>query len=285
MPLGALRGQGRSALAVNTTAVKGNHITKSFLCYGAPFNLEAEPNLFPSLLKALPPGWEEVPEPRGERTFVVSTEDDGRYRLEIRGKTRELSSFEVVLETLRNKLEFFTAVRSREYVFVHAAACALDGKAVLLPGLSRAGKTTLAQALASRGLTFYSDEYAVLDPDGLLHPFARDLAVRAHPNQARGCRLCPRELGYETADQPAKVVLGCFLQYRSGGPLEVQQISAGEAVLSLFDNTLAARMVPRRSLRLFAQITKSMELYAGVRGEADEAADWIAGLLRESNYF
>ncbi len=62
---------------------------------------------------------------------------------------------------------------------IHAAAVAIDGRAALLIGSSRSGKTTLAGWLAAHhGIDYLSDEVASIDTDGRVAPFSRPLGVR-----------------------------------------------------------------------------------------------------------
>ena len=46
-----------------------------------------------------------------------------------------------------------------------------------LPGHSFSGKSTLVAALVRAGAVYYSDEFAVLDPDGFVHPYAKALSL------------------------------------------------------------------------------------------------------------
>ena len=64
-------------------------------------------------------------------------------------------------------------------MFVHAGVVAVDGRALLLPGGSFTGKTTLVAALLRAGAQYGSDEYAVLDEAGLVLPaYPRPLSIR-----------------------------------------------------------------------------------------------------------
>src|SRR5438477_263298 len=45
-------------------------------------------------------------------------------------------------------------------------------------GCSLSGKTTLVREMLRLGATYYSDEFAVVDDSGLVHPFARPLGIR-----------------------------------------------------------------------------------------------------------
>ncbi|MFN8625355.1 MAG: hypothetical protein U0587_05160 [Candidatus Binatia bacterium] len=79
------------------------------------------------------------------------------------------------LDLLRSCLEFHIASTARSWLFVHAGVVEWRGRAILIPGRSRSGKTTLVTALIRAGAGYYSDEFAVLDRFGRVHPWARPL--------------------------------------------------------------------------------------------------------------
>src|SRR4029077_6709070 len=79
---------------------------------------------------------------------------------------------------LATHAEFFVAERAPDHLFVHAGVVGWDGGAIVMPGASFAGKTTLVQAWLGAGATYYSDEFAVLDRTGRVHPFTRPLSIR-----------------------------------------------------------------------------------------------------------
>ena len=74
---------------------------------------------------------------------------------------------------LQFRAQHYVATVAEHFVFVHAGVVAWQGKAILLPGKSFSGKSTLTMALVDAGATYYSDEYAVLNAQGLVHPFSR----------------------------------------------------------------------------------------------------------------
>ena len=53
-----------------------------------------------------------------------------------------------------------------------------EGRAILLPGPTHAGKSTLVAELVRRGAPYFSDEYALIDADGRVHPYPRPLLLR-----------------------------------------------------------------------------------------------------------
>src|SRR4051812_15498788 len=55
--------------------------------------------------------------------------------------------------------EPFVAERAPDHLFVHAGVVGWEGRAIVMPGASFAGKTTLVQAWLEAGATYYSDEF------------------------------------------------------------------------------------------------------------------------------
>ena len=87
-------------------------------------------------------------------------------------------SVENLLESLDQSLHLAIAEFSPQAVFVHAGVCVRNGAAVIVPGRSHAGKSTLIKALADAGATYYSDEFAPILPDGSVIPYPKPLSLR-----------------------------------------------------------------------------------------------------------
>ncbi len=70
----------------------------------------------------------------------------------------------------------------KDVLFVHAGSAAVHGRGVLLAGPSKAGKTTLSLALASRGHRFFGENIAAMRKNSKeLLPFRRTGYVRPGP--------------------------------------------------------------------------------------------------------
>lgn len=83
------------------------------------------------------------------------------------------------------------------YHLFHAGAVARNGRGVLLPGASGAGKSTMVGALALAGFDYCSDEVAVVGPDLRLRPFPRVISLKSggwHRLQADFPDACERQL-------------------------------------------------------------------------------------------
>ncbi|MBF0212040.1 MAG: HprK-related kinase A, partial [Magnetococcales bacterium] len=76
-------------------------------------------------------------------------------------------------------LNYCIATRAHQYLILHAAVVARGDRALLLPGLPGAGKSTLCAALMLTGWRLLSDEFALVRPDetGAIHPLPRAISL------------------------------------------------------------------------------------------------------------
>ena len=177
-------------------------------------------------------------------------------------------------DRLESDLGLFTAERLADRVAVHAALVVVDGAAIVLPGRSFAGKTTLGLALADAGATLASDEYALVDPSsGLVTGWPRPARVREGGTSSRRVPLAG-------AIEPVPVALVAFLRHEDGATLETSPLSRADAVIAVLDETVCARSRPDLALDAALAITHG-GLLRGVRGEAAEAATWLLQRLAE----
>jgi hypothetical protein len=222
-----------------------------------------------ALCARLPPGWRPTrartvdrvyslvaPRRRGFRTLYVDTDRIGRGR---RGRA--------ILDSFEASLQIYVAEQARRGVFVHAGVVAWKGRALVLPGRSGAGKTTLVAELLRAGARYYSDEYAVLDDGGRVHPYARPLSIRTDGLRRRRC--VPEALGARGGRRALPVGLVVASRYRPGGGWRLRRLSAGEGALALMANTVSARREPARAL---AAVVVRAPVLRGLRGEARPAA-------------
>lgn len=160
------------------------------------------------------------------------------------------------------------AEKSRHGLFVHAGVVGWEGQAIVIPGRSYSGKTTLVAALVRAGATYYSDEYAVLDGQGYVHPYARLLVMRRPGGSKRRCS--PEELGGMPGSAPLPVGLVVITAYQSGASWNPRRVSAGQGVLGLLANTVAARRHPEAAITTLTRTIANAAVLEGVRGEAEE---------------
>ena len=136
------------------------------------------------------------------------------------------------------------------------------------------GKSTLVAALLRAGAIYYSDDYAVLDPRGFVHPFARRLSIRSTNGTAARC-CSPEEFGAQAGTLPLPIGLVAVVQYRPGCCWRPRPLTAGQAVLALLEHTLAAQLDPEGTLRVLQQAVRRARILKGSRGEADATAEQL----------
>ena len=142
-----------------------------------------------------------------------------------------------------------------------------------MPGRSFSGKTTLVRELVRAGATYYSDDYAVFDAHGHVHPFPRQLSIR--PNRAhRQERHSVESLGGIAGDVPLPVGLVAVTRYdpRVLG-WRPRSLSAGQGVLELLAHAVAARRSPEAVLEALHRGSADAQVLKGRRGEAERVAN------------
>ena len=156
---------------------------------------------------------------------------------------------------------------------------AVDGRAVLLPGTTHAGKSALTAALLRAGASYGSDEYAVLTPDGLLHAYPRRLTLRT-PQGIQ--RVAATELGASVLTEPVRVAAVADVRYQPGAAWSVEPLTRGQTAMRLIDNAVAAQSRPVEVLDTVLAALGSLRVgVQGTRGEADEAAAHVLRLLED----
>jgi serine kinase of HPr protein (carbohydrate metabolism regulator) len=172
-----------------------------------------------------------------------------------------------VFEALESDLRLFVAELAKHRVFVHAGVVGWKGKAIVIPGRSYSGKSTLVAELVRAGATYYSDEYAVLDSRGRVHPFSKPLELREE-GQYRQKKITAAELGGESGRKPLPVGLVLMTQFKSGARWRPRKLTAGKGVLEMLFNTVSARRSPARALATLQRVAAQAEVLKGVRGDA-----------------
>jgi hypothetical protein len=187
---------------------------------------------------------------------------------------------DLVLEALERDLQLHVAERARRRVFVHAGVVGWRGRAIVIPGRTTSGKTTLVKALVEAGATYYSDEYAVLDERGRVHPYPKPMSVRENGG-GRAKKILPEALGGTTGVRPLPVGLVVATSYREGARWRPRALSPGRAVMELLAHTVSARRDPERAFATLRSATAAATVIKGARGEADEIAEVLLGRLSE----
>src|SRR6185437_4280228 len=234
------------------------------------------------LTERLPPGSQPVSAKVVDQLYSVigySDQRDGKVRrfnlaywnLEQIARTR---NFTDLLNAFESHVQLTVAEHATRYVFVHAGVVAWKGYAIVIPGRSHTGKTTLVKELIRAGATYYSDEYAVLDRLGRVHPYPRLLGLR-EPNSPISTRLRAQDLGATVGEKPLRIGLVVSTKFAEGARWRPRTFTRGQGLLELLANTVSARTQPQLA---FSVLRKSLEGSRIIKSRRSEAGD-VARLL------
>jgi hypothetical protein len=172
---------------------------------------------------------------------------------------------------ISNGIHFVLGKRS-PMTFVHAGAVEIDGAAVVFPGRSRWGKSTLVSDLVDQGCGYLSDEYAVVSPEGSVFPFSKPIRLR-RDEYAEYRR--PQGVSALGGLPCLAVVLTRFDEESSWNP---KIISRGNAVLGILPSTLQGHEEPGQVLEALNALVKGAVCYQGNRGSGEPTAAALRAL-------
>jgi hypothetical protein len=253
----------------------------SFVSYGRRIGVRVnDPQVLPGIVSLLPPGWKPSPSRVVGRLYSVFVGGESRRagmrRLHLSYantlRIARTADLEAALEAFESDLRLYVAERARRRVFVHAGVVAWRGRAIVIPGRSFSGKSSLVAALVRAGATYYSDEYAVFDARGRVHPFPAPLSLRGGEG-GRPTRHPPESFGGPPGTRPLPVGLVALSEYRHGARWRPRRLTPGQAVLALLANTVPARERPASALAALGRAVVGAPVLKGTRGEASEVAD------------
>ncbi len=225
-----------------------------------------------------PPGYEASSKSLADVEYFFINE--GHYHLLLRNSTALVQSadLEEVLATFDSDLRIQIAVSTAEKLFVHAGVVGWHGKAIVIPGRSFSGKSTLVDALVKAGAIYYSDEYAVLDCNGMVHSYLKPLSLR----QQNGSRVksCPVNAhGTRVEPGPIPLAMVVHTKYQPGEQWNPKQISSGVGLLTMLDNTVVARINPNFALKTLTKAIERAHCIEGSRDESEETANALLSLV------
>jgi hypothetical protein len=256
----------------------------AFRAYGLSIGIRvSDQSVLDRVRALLPPRWRPAAAPAVPRLFSLivggPTGRPGlrRFHILYRDSTRLLRTedLEEALRLLELHVHLDIADRARRWTFVHAGVVGWDGRAILIPGRSWSGKSSLVRALIEAGATYYSDEFAVLDDRGRVHPYPIPLAMRRAQPGVPPVKCRVEEIGGVAGTTPLPVGLVVLTRYVSGARFRPRHMSAGRAVLELLENTLPARRRPGPVLDVLTRAISQARVLRGVRGEAEQATGHI----------
>jgi hypothetical protein len=173
-----------------------------------------------------------------------------------------------------NSFEALVRIRVAEYapdhVFIHAGVVSIGGQALVLPGRSRTGKSSLVKELVSQGAIYYSDEYAVLDSGANVLPFPKPLSIRTGSEgvQEDLDPACIGATGTETV--PCGMVL--LTEFQDSAIFAPERLSPASGIMEVLKHTVPVRRNAKFSLKVLKKLTLRAIIVQSYRAESNEVA-------------
>lgn len=180
-------------------------------------------------------------------------------------------SLDGLVENLRGIAQVAIAELSTRRLFIHSGVVGWQGKGILIPGETHSGKSTLVAELVKMGASYYSDEFALLDEQGYVSPYAKPLSLRDSKSQQQ--RDIPIEsIAGKQGVEKLPVGLVVVSNFQKGAAWKPSTVSPGVGLLHLLESTHSARRDPARAMRLIKKATNNARVIMSPRGEAEQAA-------------
>jgi hypothetical protein len=236
--------------------------------------------LLPRIESMIPPGWSRRPRSPAQQHLGLLDEGNDWYSIYNYDGicVHDAPGREYALLMLDAQIQGHVALEAPEFIFIHAGVVADGERAIVMPGRSFAGKTTLVRSLVEAGAVYYSDEFAVIDEVGRVHPYAKRLSFRP----PRGVPVVYQvdELGGVAGEEPLPVGLVVAARFRPGAQWDPQPLSPGAGALVLLENAVPAQDRPEQTIRHITRAISGATVLNGDRGEADETAGHLLDALR-----
>jgi len=245
--------------------------------YGVKIKIETDMNLdFQDikfrLAKKLPDAFKLIPNDIFEHNFYI-TQKDSIFELHKEAeKVAESETFDALLEQLESYIRITVAEYAVGKVFIHAGVVAINERALILPAKSFHGKTTLVAELVKAGAVYYSDEYAVLDENGYVHPFPKMLSMRGIIDDYTQMDLPVEEFGGNAGTKPIPVALVLITEYKRNAKWKPQELSAGQGIMEILPHTLPIRNKPEFTLNVLNNVAERAIITKTKRAEANVTA-------------
>lgn len=245
--------------------------------YGARVRVDAPGQVLDALITSIAPFASPAEREEPDATLDAVPLPDGTWI--VRSDSIHLDDHEAAGErhlraVLIDRLHSLFAEHARGVLFVHAGAFRIGSVVVVAPGRSRAGKSSLVAEALRRGAEYFSDDFAVIDPDGLVHPYPRLLGLRV-PSGARR-HVAAREFGADVAAEPAPVDIVLSTTFVSPGTVwSPVVISGSRATLPIVANTVRVRLDPSSVAHMAAAVARRATTLVGERGEAADLLDTL----------
>ena len=217
----------------------------------------------------VPDGW--VPGDNNQSVWIVNRGfgDSGRCSIYVNGRRtmRGITRSRAVERVLQD-LNLAAISQTRESILLHAGAVELEGRVIVIAGVSGQGKSTLTAALVRSGFSYVTDELVIIDPStGFVRPYLKPLDLGAESLKMLELdpddefmidkkHVVPSEVGKVSTG--GKVALIVILDSDAGEMDEIESMGPVDALTKLLPNVFAETHDSPDSLDQLADLCASV---------------------------
>lgn len=200
-------------------------------------------------------------------------------------------------------LNWCIATTAHQYLLIHAAVVAKDGRCALIPGRPGAGKSTLCAALVASGWRLLSDEMALIHMNhGDIWPVPRPVSLKNASidiirARSGGIHIGPSfrdthkgtiahmrapATSIEAGSVPARAAWVVYPQYESGVDLSTSSVSPCQSTLKLAEDSFNFPLLGAPGFEVLADLAMACDSFDLRYSSLDEAIVWfddLAGLV------
>jgi hypothetical protein len=241
--------------------------------FGVGVDLEiSDAGLVEETRRWLPLAWSDGDPGVHALLLKLGRDGDGGYTLERGDHVVSSGPADEVFDDLERVVRMHLALTASDYFFLHAGAVAWGDAGIVIPGASFSGKTSLVAALVRAGASYFSDEMAVLDRSGRLHPYPKPLGLRLTGGLSTQTNHHVDDLGGLIGLHSVSLKLVVAAEFRPTATWEPIVLSPAETVLVLMQHTFRGADRPQESMRTMLEAARDVTGLKGERGEADAVA-------------
>jgi hypothetical protein len=246
-------------------------VTIAAQCFGVSVAVQCRPEEAAAVSAHLPLGSISISPSKADHIFFLESRAENGFsiRRSFSTKSTPAQPLASTLKTLQKELYICIAEHARHYAFIHAGVVEWKDRLIIFPGFSYAGKSTLVWFLIQAGAVYYSDEYAVFDERGCVHPFALPISLRSHKTERQ--MVLPNNIG--SSPRPPDLI--AFAKYRAGASWKPDPLSPAATVLELVRHAIAIRRNPMFVLHVLKQAGIQSRSFIGIRDEPKQLLDWL----------
>lgn len=183
------------------------------------------------------------------------------------------------LQLTGSQVRICVAEFARDHVFIHAGVVAINGKAIIIPAKSMSGKSTLTAELVRLGAVYYSDEYAVIDRDGNVCPFAKDLSLREEGEYTQ-TDISIEEFGGKQGTEPVPVGMVLVTEYKANARWRPRELTPGQGFMELVSHTVPIRQNPAIAMERLTKVVRSARIVKTKRADAGKTASALFDIFK-----